>query len=137
MDDVRAKLIKLIATKSCFQDIENCVLLRHKKFTDCSLCYCGCRRIGEVVDHLIENGVTVGKPLEGHLRPIDAYEGLKGKYLVFKADTGERVENCFVLRPDKDKAAVEALRAYAEATDNKILSEDIYNWVGSNMDGGK
>lgn len=64
---------------------------------------------------------------------IDAYEGLKVKYLVFKSDTGEQIENCFVLRPDKDEAAVEALRAYAEATDNKILSEDIYNWVGKGV----
>lgn len=65
-----------------------------------------------------------------HLHPIDAYEGLKGKYLVFKADTGAKVDNCFVLRPDKDTAAVEALRAYANATDNKTLAEDIYSWVG-------
>ncbi len=39
----------------------------------------------------------------------------------------------FVLRPDKDPAAVEALRAYAEATDNKTLSDDIYNWVGNGV----
>lgn len=70
------------------------------------------------------------KPLEAFLHPIDAYKGLKAKYLVFKADTGERVDNCFILRPDKDPAAVAALRAYAAATDNKILAEDIYNWVG-------
>ena len=70
------------------------------------------------------------KPLEAFLHPIDAYKGLKAKYLVFKANTGERVDNCFVLRPDKDPAAVAALRAYAATTDNKILAEDIYNWVG-------
>ena len=73
---------------------------------------------------------TVGKPLAEYLHPIDNYAGLKGKYLVFKADTGERVENCFVLRPDKDTAAVEALRTYANATENKTLADDIYNWVG-------
>ena len=83
-------------------------------------------------DHLIANGVTVqdGKPLDAFLHPVDAYKGLKAKYLVFKADTGERVGNCFVLRPDKDPAAVEAIRAYARATDNETLAEDIYNWVG-------
>jgi len=70
------------------------------------------------------------KPIEAFLHPIDAYEGLKEKYLVFKADTGEKVRNCFVLRPDKDPAAIVALRAYAETTDNENLAGDIYIWVG-------
>lgn len=70
------------------------------------------------------------KPLTAFLSPIDAYQGLKRKYLVFKSDTGEMVENCFVLRPGKDPAAVEALRAYARATNNATLSADIFNWVG-------
>ena len=70
------------------------------------------------------------KPLTAFLSPIDAYKGLKRKFLVFKSDTGEIVENCFVLRPGKDPAAVEALRAYARATDNATLSADIVNWVG-------
>ena len=85
-----------------------------------------------IADHLIANGVTVqdGKPLEAFLHPIDAYKGLKAKYLVFKSDTGEKVDNCFVLCPGRDPAATEALRAYANATDNETLAEDIYNWVG-------
>lgn len=89
--------------------------------------------IGEIADHLIAHGVTVhdGKPLEEFLHPIDSYKGLKAKYLVFKADTGKVVDNCFILRPNKDAAAVEALRAYANATDNKTLAEDIYSWVGN------
>lgn len=57
--------------------------------------------------------------------------GLYGKYIVRKSDNGEYVDNCFVLRPDKDKAAVVALRAYAEATDDKMLAADIVNWVGA------
>lgn len=61
----------------------------------------------------------------------DQYEGLKQKYIVLKAGTGERVENCFVLRPDKDSAAVAALRAYARFTENKTLANDIINWVGA------
>lgn len=91
------------------------------------------------IDNLAEEVVGEGdagvivKPLEEYLCPIDAYEGLKCKYLVFKADTGERVVNCFVLRPDKDAAAVEALRTYAAMTDNKTLSDDIYNWVGKGV----
>lgn len=70
------------------------------------------------------------RPLTAFLSPIDVYKGLKRKYLVFKSNTGEMVENCFVLQPDKDSAAVEALRAYARATDNAVLSADILNWVG-------
>ena len=94
--------------------------------------YWGSSTSEEIADHLISNSVTVqdGKPLDAFLHPVDAYKGLKAKYLVFKADTGERVGNCFVLRPDKDPAAVEAIRAYARATDNETLAEDIYNWVG-------
>ena len=89
----------------------------------------------QIADRMIDHGVTVqdGKTLEAFLHPIDAYKGLKAKYLVFKADTGEMVENCFVLRPDKDPAAVEALRAYANVTDNETLAEDIYNWVGDGL----
>lgn len=73
-------------------------------------------------------------PLSAFLAPMDFYEGLKRKFLVFKSDTGEMVENCFVLRPDKDPAAVAALRAYAAATDNDTLSADIINWVGAGND---
>ena len=89
----------------------------------------------KIADYLIRHGVTVqdGKPLDAFLHPVDAYKGLKAKYLVFKADTGESVENCFVLRPDKDPAAVEALRVYASATDKETLAKDIYNWVGKGV----
>lgn len=74
--------------------------------------------------------VQDGKPLEAFLHPIIAYEGLKDKYLVFNAASGKKIENCFVLRPDRDTAAVDALRTYANSTDNKTLGEDIYNWIG-------
>lgn len=70
------------------------------------------------------------KPPSDFLAPMDSYKGLKRKYIVFKSDTGEMVENCFVLRPDKDHAAVAALRAYAGVTENETLSADIINWVG-------
>lgn len=62
------------------------------------------------------------------------YAGLKIKYVVVKAGTGELVENCFVLRPDKDPAARHALEAYAQATDNQVLASDITDWIG---DSGK
>ena len=57
--------------------------------------------------------------------------GLISKYIVRKADTGEGVDGCFVLRPGKDLAAVAALRAYAAATDNDVLAADIIDWVGA------
>ena len=115
--DVREKLVELVknALRAYGNDLEKVV--EPYEF---------------IADFLIHSGVTVqdGKPLDAFLHPVDAYKGLKAKYLVFKADTGERVGNCFVLRPDKDPAAVEAIRAYARATDNETLAEDIYNWVG-------
>lgn len=80
-----------------------------------------------------QTAVQAGKPLEAFLHPIIAYKGLKAKYLVFNAASGKMIENCFVLRPEKDAAAVEALRAYANTTENKTLAEDIYNWVGKGV----
>ncbi|MCG5251600.1 hypothetical protein [Brevibacillus agri] len=52
-------------------------------------------------------------------------KGLYVKYDVRKVDTGELVNDCFVLRPDKDRAAFAALRAYAEQTTNDELRKDI------------
>lgn len=57
------------------------------------------------------------------------YDGLKVKYIVRKVDTGELVDECFVLRPQKDKAAIAALYAYADATENKVLAYDIRKWL--------
>lgn len=57
--------------------------------------------------------------------------GLYGKYIVLKNEDGSLVINCFVLRPEKDPAAVAALRAYAATTDNAELADDIINWIGA------
>lgn len=57
------------------------------------------------------------------------YQGLKQKYIVFKRETGEELVGCFVLRPDKDSAAVEALKTYAKRTENKMLAIDISKWI--------
>lgn len=121
--DVKEKLVELLKTNACPSPFMCDPTCRYYGYGDCFP--------DRFADHLIAHGVTVqdGKPLEAFLHPVDAYEGLKAKYLVFKADTGEKVENCFILRPDKDAAAVEALRAYANATDNKTLAEDIYSLV--------
>ena len=117
--DVREKLVELIANaKAMYAD----------DYTDHT-------EDEYIAETLLDNFITVwdGKPIEAFLHPIEAYKGLKAKYLVFKADTGEMVDNCFILRPDKDAVAVEALRAYAKATDNETLAKDIYNWVGNGV----
>lgn len=60
-------------------------------------------------------------------------KGLYNKYIIYRNDL-TRVYHCFVLEPKKDPAVVAALRAYAAATKNKALAEDIYNWVGRAAD---
>ena len=52
-------------------------------------------------------------------------DGLKVKYIVLKVKDGSTVDGCFVLRPDKDPAARAAVLAYADATENTMLAEDI------------
>jgi hypothetical protein len=61
----------------------------------------------------------------GTQKPI----GLIKKYNVFKADDNSAVDDCFVLRPDKDPTAAIALRAYADATENQELALDILRWL--------
>lgn len=65
--------------------------------------------------------------------------GLYSKYEVRRG--GEPVEDCFVLEPESDEAAREALWTYAAETDNEELSEDIKMWlletVGTADDGGE
>lgn len=60
----------------------------------------------------------------------DERDGLRQKYRVYKAKDNTPVDGCFVLRPEKDPAARIALEAYAKATDNKALSEDILAAIG-------
>lgn len=63
-------------------------------------------------------------------KPEDsAYDGLKVKYRVYKAKDNTPVENCFVLRPDKDAAAIQALISYAIFTSNRQLAKDILDWI--------
>ena len=91
-------------------------LVHHLRVLDCEQCYLcreckgphklKCFLFGEAADTLEAQQKRIkeleagrAKPLTAFLSPIDAYKGLKRKYLVFKSDTGEMVENCFVLRP--------------------------------------
>lgn len=53
--------------------------------------------------------------------------GLYAKYEVRK--DGEPVEDCFVLEPERESAAREALIRYAKATDDEELAEDLREWV--------
>lgn len=59
----------------------------------------------------------------------DDYNGLKVKYRVYKARNGEPVEDCFVLRPQKDMAACTALAMYAQKCGNEQLRVDVLNWL--------
>lgn len=57
-------------------------------------------------------------------------KGLYNKYRVMHRETGVEVEgDCFVLRPDRDPAAVSALLRYADATRNESLAVDIWDWM--------
>lgn len=56
-------------------------------------------------------------------------DGLYSKYHVEK--DGESVDECFVLEPADDPAAREALEAYADATNNDELADDLREWVRS------
>lgn len=56
--------------------------------------------------------------------------GLYEKFFVVKRVDGTTITDCFVLVPEKDPAAVVAMQAYAAATPNKALADDLYRWVG-------
>lgn len=53
--------------------------------------------------------------------------GLYGKYTVLK--NGERQDDCFVLKPEVDPAATEALRTYANQTEDQELRSNIRGWL--------
>lgn len=54
--------------------------------------------------------------------------GYYSKFTVIHPRRGE-VQRAFVLVPDRDPAAVAALKAYAEATPNAALAADLLGWV--------
>ena len=60
-------------------------------------------------------------------------KGLYAKYILTKADGTPVNDRCFILKPDKDPAAVKALQAYAAATDDELLRNDLYAWVGKSL----
>lgn len=56
-------------------------------------------------------------------------KGLYGKYIVRKRSDNSIVTNCFVLRPDRDDAAIAAMLAYANATDDESLAQELREWA--------
>jgi hypothetical protein len=64
--------------------------------------------------------------------------GLHGKYIVYKASTGKPVNHpCFVLRADGgDPAAIKAIEAYALATSNMELKDDLFRLAERLRGGG-
>lgn len=85
----------------------------------------------------IKNKKLPKEPVAEIKRPVEfkKNEGLKLKYNVFKVSDGSPVYDCFVLRPDRDKAALAALQRYAEVTENKELARDILKWIRDIRDG--
>ena len=55
--------------------------------------------------------------------------GLYGKYTVINNETRERVVDCFVLRPGRDRAARRALYVYGTHCGNVALRDDLHAWV--------
>jgi hypothetical protein len=53
----------------------------------------------------------------------------KSKFKVVDAETGEEIQNCFVLFPEHDKAAVEALETYAKNTVNAGMANILKTWA--------
>lgn len=59
-------------------------------------------------------------------------EGQNGLYQKYRVEKdGEPQEGCFVLKPESDPAARAALLAFADATDDEELAQDLREWVAS------
>lgn len=84
---------------------------------------------GSGIFNVDQGGFVRPKQIIGEVKACRYVDGLKVKYNVTKVEDGSRVCDCFVLRPQKDIAARKALLAYADATDNKKLKDDIEIWI--------
>lgn len=59
-------------------------------------------------------------------------KGLYGKYIIRKADGAPMGDDFkFVLSPEKDRAALVALRTYASETDNGELKSDLLEFIAT------
>jgi hypothetical protein len=59
----------------------------------------------------------------------DTDRGLYEKYEVFK--DGQEITDCFVLEPETDPEAREALIRYAEVTNDDELAGDLRDWIAN------
>lgn len=53
----------------------------------------------------------------------------RDKFSVQHWRRGEVSQDCFVLVPERDPAAVAAIRAYAEATPDAVLAAELVSWA--------
>lgn len=59
-------------------------------------------------------------------------KGLYPKYTLINNETDKPEQGeYFILKPLEDPAAIKALEVYAEHTHNKLLANDIYDWLVS------
>ncbi|WP_237560643.1 hypothetical protein [Halostella litorea] len=137
-DDARQELIELVAL---LDEVE-------RRFTKLGQAQMSVGPVLADVDDLREAAIERGKdndlipqstptaPLQHEARDLsvavlqtDATDeaGLHDKYAVF--EDGEPVADCFVLEPETDPAAREALIRYAEETDDEELAQDLCDWV--------
>lgn len=79
------------------------------------------------VDALRDEAMAELAELSGRARRLK--DGLHHKYDVVKRSTGEKVTDCFVLRPSTDPAARAAMREYARVTPHPELAVDLIRWV--------
>ena len=91
----------------------------------CGLTYCcECEHRGTC-----NGGDGYLKWLQQPAEEVCGMKGLYSKYEVRKRSDGTPVNNCFVLRPDRDDAAIAAMLAYADATSDSQLAKELREWV--------
>ncbi|WP_302083528.1 hypothetical protein [Salinibaculum rarum] len=86
-----------------------------------------CKECGATVEFTAYKESSISANPNPEQRSDDNERGLYEKYKVYK--DGEAVSNCFVLEPEHDSAAREALLRYVEETDDEVLAEDLREWV--------
>ena len=88
----------------------------------------------DINDYLRDHPIAAKSPADvNEERAADTPDGEPASgsraYTVTDNATGEIVRCAFVLRPDIDDAAINAIRAYAHACGNRKLAERLEDWV--------
>ena len=81
------------------------------------------------IEQMVLDAYEALSHLEKNEKKPEEPNGLYGKYRVFKHPSGEAVNDCFVLRPVKDKAARKALGTYAVSGVAPELCKDLVAWI--------